>query len=192
VLGQWRWAAAVALAGLGLSACGATKTVTVGASATAANQSSTTTSSAASSASSTATAGTTSNAVLGQAQSSAGLTIQVNALKRTSSDIVELDFTVINNTSNSPDVSELFGGLAGRDVSAVTLVDEPNQKEYLTVQDSSGNCQCSGNLFDDTPGFGPHTHGSFYAEFPAPPATVTSVDVDFPTAPPIHNVPISG
>ncbi len=178
------------LVALALSSCGGgAKTVTViqGGAGTSRSTTSTSTTSP-----STSTASTASNAVLGQTQSTSGLTVQVNALRRTSSDIVELDFTVINNTANSPDVSELFGGLAGRDVSEVTLVDEPNQKEYLTVQDSGGNCQCSGNLFDTDPGFEPHTRGRYYAQFAAPPSTVTSIDVVFPTAPPIHGVPISG
>jgi hypothetical protein len=93
---------------LALSSCGGgAKTVTViqGSSGT-----SRSTTSASTTSPSTSTASTTSNAVLGQTQSTSGLTVQVNALKRTSSDIVELDFTVINNTANSPDVSELFGG----------------------------------------------------------------------------------
>jgi hypothetical protein len=130
--------------------------------------------------------------VLGETKSNLGATIQVNALKRTSSSIVELDFTMTNTTSDDIGASDALGANAGRDVGGITLVDETAQKRYLTIYDTNQVCLCTNNLFDDTPGFAAHTTGHFYASFPAPPSSVTKIDVVFPTAAPVHNVQISG
>jgi hypothetical protein len=130
--------------------------------------------------------------VIGTTHSSFGVTLEVNALKRTSQTIVEVDFTVI--ADSNPDSLDALEGLETNSAQlggAIKLVDEQGQKEYLSVEDSNGNCLCSSNVNTGAAGFAANTRGQFYVELTAPPATVTSVDVVFPIAPPIHNVPIS-
>lgn len=153
-----------------LAACGgSTKTVTVTSSSRTASASTrTSTSSAPSTPTTLSTGSATPSTVVARTQSNLGVTIEVNTLKRTSANIVELDFTLVAG-SNANGLGLADGGLGGRDVSGVTLVDEQAQKQYLTVQDSDGNCVCSNNLFADTPGYATNTTGHFYADITAPP-----------------------
>lgn len=72
-------------------------------------------------------------------------------------------------------------------VSGVTLVDRQNSNRHLVLRDSDEDCLCTrfadSHLVGDTV-----TRAS--AQFPAPPAGVTTMTVEVPTFPSIDNVPI--
>lgn len=191
-------AVAVVLAALGLSACGGgTRTVTVRTGSAPVSGAKSSTSAAATGATGGSTpaasgASTASGAVIGSTRSSFGVTLEVNALKRTSQNVVELDFTVI--ADSNPDSLDALEGLETSSAQlggAIKLVDEQGQKEYLSVEDSNGDCLCSTNVNTGAAGFAANTRGQFYVDLTAPPVTVTSVDVAFQIAPPVHDVPIS-
>lgn len=186
---------------LALAACGggvkdsgaksSAKTGTTGTvSASGTGSTATTTGSTSSSAPAAGTS-SASSAVIGTTRSGDGLTFEINALKRTSQNIVELDFTAISD-AHADSLSAILGmGLNNGDVGGIKLVDEQGQKEYLSVEDSKGSCLCSSGLNAGSRGFAANTRAQFYVVLTAPPPTVTRIDVVFPIAPPVHNVPIS-
>jgi hypothetical protein len=76
------------------------------------------------------------------------------------------------------------------DASGVVLVDPAAQQKYLPLTDTAGHCLCSGDM-DFKGGVDPGATGVFWVEFPAPPATTTSIQVFVPTFGPV-SIPITG
>lgn len=126
---------------------------------------------------------------------------------RRSGDTVTLDFVIevsegaggergtSDRFAGGPD---LFGplsdeGEAGpsdarrRAVSGVTLIDHDNANRHLVLRDSSGQCLCT--RFPDGLA-SENSRNRHSAQFPAPPADVTSMTVEIPTFPAIDGVPL--
>ncbi len=74
-----------------------------------------------------------------------------------------------------------------RSVSGVTLVDRDNANRHLVLRDSSGACLCS-SLPDG--GLEAESTYRLSAQFPAPPAGVSSMTVEIPSFPSVDGVPI--
>ncbi|WP_031506434.1 hypothetical protein [Streptomyces megasporus] len=89
----------------------------------------------------------------------------------------------IENTSNQ---AYLFDGWAtgdldfsgkGASVAGMTLVDKKGKKRYYILRDTDNNCLCT--MFPG--GLGAGKTADFFAQFPAPPASTTEVDLQVPT-----------
>lgn len=118
------------------------------------------------------------------------LRIDVLSLQR-NDDSVLLSFQ-INNLSDAD--YALFDHLAEEPndygtASGVSLVDLDNNKRYLTLIDSEGNCVCTNNN-GSIESVNAQTALTMQASFPAPPKDVTSVDVDLRGLGVIGDVPL--
>lgn len=120
------------------------------------------------------------------------VTLRIDVLKlRRSGNSVLLSFQ-INNLSD--DNFMLFDKLAedkddSNSVSGVSLVDLDNDKRYLTLVDSEGNCVCTeGN--GALPTVSAQGSLTLQASFPAPPKDITTVDVDLGGLGVIGDVPL--
>jgi outer membrane protein OmpA-like peptidoglycan-associated protein len=130
--------------------------------------------------SSTTSLGATESAVIGDSDR---YKITVYDLRR-HGPFLTLDFGIVCQAAGSNDCRSKvdFDGSNFADanvfntVAGVVLVDPVQQKEYQEVQDSKNECFCSG--VPSSMRVGPTTHLA-WANFPAPPASVTSLDVAF-------------
>ncbi|MDQ2724182.1 MAG: hypothetical protein M3Y36_01605 [Actinomycetota bacterium] len=117
--------------------------------------------------------------------------VAINDLRRTSTGVVTMLFTLGNDGTGTVDREFAFSDSDDyNSFNLVYLLDEAGQKKYLTLQDSKKACVCSRDLSDESPGVAPGTRGQYFVKFPAPPDTVTSIEVVFPGGPPT-TVPIS-
>ncbi|PJE96625.1 hypothetical protein CUT44_16395 [Streptomyces carminius] len=65
----------------------------------------------------------------------------------------------------------------GASVGGMTLVDKKGKKRYYILRDTDDNCLCT--MFPS--GLGGGKTADFFAQFPAPPAETTEVDLQVPT-----------
>ncbi len=65
----------------------------------------------------------------------------------------------------------------GASVAGMTLVDKKGKKRYYILRDTDNNCLCT--TFPT--GLGAGKTADFFAQFPAPPASTTEVDLQVPT-----------
>lgn len=72
-------------------------------------------------------------------------------------------------------------------VSGASLIDEAGRKRYLVLRDTDGECLCTTGLVNIRPG----ESRSVFAQFPAPPDSVTEVDFQLPAMPSVH-IKLSG
>ena len=115
----------------------------------------------------------------------AGILITITSAKRDQGGFVTVNGSV-RNTGDQPftqaanwrgDEEALVkngGSLAG-----ATLVDLQAKKRYYVLRDTEGRCLCTTGLDIIRPG----DTVPLFAQFPAPPATTTQVDLDVPTLP---------
>ncbi|MGK5631960.1 hypothetical protein [Streptomyces sp. URMC 123] len=82
-------------------------------------------------------------------------------------------FTAINWRSSETEMKSKSS------LSGASLVDKAGKKRYLVLRDTSGECLCSTGLA----GIKPNESRPVFAQFPAPPASVTEVDFTLPTMP---------
>jgi hypothetical protein len=74
--------------------------------------------------------------------------------------------------------------------SGTTLIDVAAKKRYLVAVDSSGNCLCTPDLYQNY-SVGPGQSLTLNATYAAPPTTTTKMDVDVPGIGDFADVPIS-
>lgn len=123
-----------------------------------------------------------------------GTEVTVHELRRTGKDSVRLTFTVSNHDAGDwtylTDFAEpafVVGGIVS-DVGGTYLVDQAANLKYLVLRDTEDQCVCSETIptaLDEGEQF------TAFAEFPAPPESVTSVTVVVPHFNPMQAVPIS-
>lgn len=130
--------------------------------------------------------------------------LRIVDLRRTGK-TVTLDFEIVTG-SEAPGASDFVSDLftapedtfqVGSDVSAldprrvqlsgVTLVDQQNRKRHLVLRDERTLCLCSSWPSAVAQ---PDTAHAFFAQFPAPPADVTTMSVHVPQFPGIDRVPL--
>jgi hypothetical protein len=75
---------------------------------------------------------------------------------------------------------------SGPSVAGAVLVDEAAKKRYYVLRDTEGKCLCTMGLIE----IQPKDTRPFFAQFPSPPASTTSVDFELPTMPPAK-IPLS-
>jgi len=102
----------------------------------------------------------------------------VDRLRRDGAGHVTLVFTVVNVGQVPVARDDLLSVLLPTyDASGVSLVDYAHRLRYYPLADADGHCLCSQT--DNTP-IPAHGAEQFYAQYPAPPAGVDTVDVNIP------------
>ncbi|SDN31239.1 hypothetical protein [Actinacidiphila guanduensis] len=132
-----------------------------------------------------ATPSATPTQVLAQMKGAQGITITINSAVRDSSGFVTVQGVLTNDSSDIYDANELRGNetalvASGASVAGAVLVDEAGKKRYYVLRDTDGRCLCTMGLED----IEPQASRPFFAQFPSPPPTTTSVEFELPTMPP--------
>ncbi|MGK5499296.1 hypothetical protein [Streptomyces sp. URMC 125] len=122
------------------------------------------------------------NEVLATINGADGVNVVVNSAVRDQAGFV----TVKGKVENTGDKTYVFRNWAagdldftgkGASVAGMTLVDKKGKKRYYILRDTDNNCLCT--MFPG--GLGAGETADFFAQFPAPPADTTEVDLQVPT-----------
>jgi hypothetical protein len=112
-----------------------------------------------------------------------GITVAIQELKR-SPNSVTLKLTFINRSTTPLSFYDAFGE---HDLRHIHLVDMAGKKKYFVVQDSHGDCLCSREIKDLSPG----AQVALWAKFPPVPDDVQKITVEIPHFPPLEDVIVS-
>ncbi|MEU8778756.1 hypothetical protein [Streptomyces sp. NPDC048606] len=119
--------------------------------------------------------------VLATVNGEGGMTLTVNRAARDAGGFLTVEGQ-LKNTGSTPYVNtapwrgnEL--NASGVSVAGVTLVDKAGKKRYYVLRDTDGRCLCTTGLAIIEAG----QSVPFFAQFPAPPATTTEVEMSLPT-----------
>ncbi|MFD4988567.1 hypothetical protein [Streptomyces sp. NPDC058374] len=114
-----------------------------------------------------------------------GITLTVDSAVRDGGGFLTVSGKVTNNKgalwlagewkSDERELSKSAGSMAG-----ATVVDTAGKKKYLILRDTSGRCLCT--MFEG--GIDPNESVDWFAQFPAPPAETSKVQLQVPTMPP--------
>ncbi|MBZ3903514.1 MULTISPECIES: hypothetical protein [Streptomyces] len=126
----------------------------------------------------------TTNSVLAEVKAD-GLTLKVTSAARDGGGFVTVEGTVTNGTGKPwvgaewrGDESELVKN--GGSIAGASLVDQTGRKKYLVLRDTEGRCLCT----RFTGGVRTGATTDWFAQFPAPPESTTSVDFQVGSMPP--------
>ncbi|MFC0846435.1 hypothetical protein ACFH04_22355 [Streptomyces noboritoensis] len=130
--------------------------------------------------------------VLATVRGGDGIEIVINSAKRDAGGFVTVEGVVANNSSQGFTAPGWQGSEQelrdnGASMAGASLVDKTGKKRYLILRDTDGRCLCTRFPTGLTAG----QKIPFYAQFPAPPASVTDVDFQLPTMP-TATIKISG
>lgn len=120
------------------------------------------------------------------------LRIDVLSLERASNDTVLLRFALTNTskTLNLPVGNAMGAGVLQDDVSGVSLVDLSQNLRYLVLVDADGACLCTET--ETGAELVPGQQRVYEAQFPAPPASTTTMDAQISPFGTVHDVPLGG
>ncbi|MER8157459.1 hypothetical protein [Streptomyces sp. NPDC094472] len=132
-----------------------------------------------------------SSKTIGEMKGPGGIVVTLHSAERDDGGFVTVNATVTNHSS------QLFTAFAWRSketdvkpnpsVSGASLIDEKGKKRYLVLRDTDGQCLCTTGLS----GIKPNESRPLFAQFPAPPKSVTEVDFQIPTMPSV-GITLSG
>ncbi|MCG0290952.1 hypothetical protein [Streptomyces sp. PSAA01] len=132
-----------------------------------------------------------SSKTIGEMKGPGGVVVTLHSAERDDGGFVTVNATVTNHGSR------LFNAIDWRSketevkslssVSGASLVDEKGKKRYLVLRDTDGQCLCTTGLS----GIKPNESRPLFAQFPAPPKSVTEVDFQIPTMPSV-GITLSG
>ncbi|MFI0814680.1 hypothetical protein ACH4TX_06870 [Streptomyces sp. NPDC021098] len=129
--------------------------------------------------------------VIGEMKGPKGIVVTIHSAKRDSGGFVTVSGTVSNRgseifnadwRSTEVELVKSRSSLAG-----ASLVDEVGKKRYLVLRDTDGQCLCTTQLYQVKP----NESRPVFAQFPAPPKSVTEVDFQLPTMPSV-SIKLSG
>ncbi|MFE1788487.1 hypothetical protein ACFW7J_08825 [Streptomyces sp. NPDC059525] len=119
--------------------------------------------------------------VLATVNGEAGMTLTINRMARDAGGFLTVEGQ-LKNTGTAPYVNtapwrgnELNS--SGVSVAGVTLVDKVGKKRYYVLRDTDGRCLCTTGLAIIEAG----QSVPFFAQFPAPPASTTELEMSLPT-----------
>ncbi|MEU7040184.1 hypothetical protein AB0A77_03880 [Streptomyces varsoviensis] len=128
---------------------------------------------------------------IGEIKGPDGIAVVINSATRDSGGFVTVNATLTNHGSKP------FTPLTWRSketemksqssVSGASLVDSAGKKRYLVLRDTDGECLCTTGLVN----IKPNESRPIFAQFPAPPQSVTQVDFQLPSMPTV-NIKITG
>ncbi|MEU1802091.1 hypothetical protein [Streptomyces sp. NPDC019937] len=130
--------------------------------------------------------------VIGEMKGPKNIVVSLHSAVRDSGGFVTVNGTVTNRGSmlfNPVDwrSTEVELAKSRSSVSGASLVDAKGKKRYLVLRDTDGQCLCTTGLS----GLKPNESRPFFAQFPAPPKSVTEVDFQLPTMPSV-SIKLSG
>ncbi|MFD3777006.1 hypothetical protein [Streptomyces sp. NPDC058612] len=119
--------------------------------------------------------------VLAKVNGEAGVVLSVHAVAREAGGFVTVSGQ-IENTGDKPFANTAaWRGTelktSGVSVAGVTLVDKVGKKRYYVLRDTDGRCLCTTGVVIIEAG----QSVPFFAQFPAPPATTSEIEFNFPT-----------
>jgi hypothetical protein len=115
-----------------------------------------------------------------------GVTVELTSIEPVSGNTLMLRFKYVNSSSDTADISHSVYDILQR----MYYVDMKNTRKYSAMRSATGLATILGT---DRPGpvsIKPGQSASFWVKFPAPPAGVERIDLYFPRALPMKNVPI--
>ncbi|SEF79931.1 hypothetical protein SAMN05216223_10264 [Actinacidiphila yanglinensis] len=123
--------------------------------------------------------------VLAQIRGEKDIEVTINSAVRDSGGFVTVEGEVTNNGTEQFDANDWVGNetalaASGASVAGAVLVDEAGKKRYYVLRDTEGKCLCTMKLLS----IQPKETRPFFAQFPSPPETTTSVEFELPTMPP--------
>ncbi|MGI8897954.1 MAG: hypothetical protein ACR2IB_06115 [Pyrinomonadaceae bacterium] len=121
-----------------------------------------------------------------------GIRVEVQELKRTSGDVVNLKFAMINDSDKDFSVGYEFidpdhSIKDHRSIGGVHLIDPVGKKKYFVARDTESTCLCSSSVSK----IASKSRMQLWAKFPAPPEDVQKITVVVPHFIPMDDVPIS-
>jgi hypothetical protein len=130
--------------------------------------------------------------VIGEMKGPKNIVVTLHSAERDSGGFVTVNGTVTNRGSllfNPVDwrSTEVELAKSRSSVSGASLVDQAGKKRYLVLRDTDGQCLCTTGLS----GIKQNESRPFFAQFPAPPKSVTEVDFQLPTMPSV-SIKLSG
>lgn len=122
----------------------------------------------------------------------AGVTVAIRELKRSTGGTVSLKFVMTNGSGKKLSFGYNYGDPDHHipdfsSVGGVQLIDPAGKKKYFVARDAEGKCVCSTDMKDVEPGASVNA----WAKFPAPPDDVRKISVVIPHFSPMDDVPIS-
>jgi hypothetical protein len=132
-----------------------------------------------------ATPTSTPTVVLAQLKGEDDMVITINSAVRDSAGFVTVQGVITNDGDETFDAVDWRGMEkalvpSGPSVAGAVLVDEAAKKRYYVLRDTEGQCLCTMGLV----GIEPKESRPFFAQFPSPHPTTTSVEFELPTMPP--------
>jgi len=129
--------------------------------------------------------------VLAQLKGEDGMVVTVTSAVRDSGGFVTVQGQIVNDGDSVFNAVAWRGGEvalvpSGPSVAGAVLVDEAAKKRYYVLRDTEGKCLCTMGLTE----IQPKETRPFFAQFPSPPASTTSVEFELPTMPPAK-IPLS-
>ncbi|ARZ68158.1 hypothetical protein SMD11_2509 [Streptomyces albireticuli] len=128
---------------------------------------------------------------IGEMKGPDGVVITLTAARRDDGGFVTVDGTLTNRGQKPFNaihwLSKETEMKSRSSLSGASLVDGSSKKRYLVLRDTDGECLCSTGLTN----IKPQESRPVFAQFPAPPESVTAVDFQLPTMPSVR-VRISG
>ncbi|WP_435172771.1 hypothetical protein [Actinacidiphila sp. bgisy145] len=123
--------------------------------------------------------------VLAQIKGEKGIEVTINSAVRDSGGFVTVEGEITNDGTAEFDANDWVGnetalGASGASVAGAVLVDEAGKKRYYVLRDTEGRCLCTMKLLS----IQPQETRPFFAQFPSPPESTTSVEFELPTMPP--------
>lgn len=122
---------------------------------------------------------------IGEIKGPNGIVVTLHSAVRDSGGFVTVSGTVTNRGDqifNAVDWRSKETEMRSRSsVSGASLVDQAGKKRYLVLRDTDGECLCTTGLS----GIKPNASRPLFAQFPTPPSSVTKVDFQIPTMPPV-------
>ncbi|WP_369688967.1 hypothetical protein [Streptomyces sp. Wb2n-11] len=123
--------------------------------------------------------------VLAEVKGGENVTLTVNSAVRDEGGFVTVEGKVQNGSGSRWSAPGWQGGereLAGNSgsMAGASLVDKAGKKKYLVLRDTDGRCLCT----QFSGGFRNGDEKTWYAQFPAPPASTTKVDFQIADMPP--------
>jgi hypothetical protein len=133
----------------------------------------------------TPSATSTPTTVLAQIKGEDGMSVAINSAVRDSDGFVTVQGMITNGGDSTFNAVEWRGPEtalvpSGPSVAGAVLVDEAGKKRYYVLRDTEGKCLCTMGLV----GIQPKETRPFFAQFPSPPESTTSVEFELPTMPP--------
>ena len=117
-----------------------------------------------------------------------GITVELQSVTRGEGDTIMLKWKYSNTGSKEADISKLASLSHDNLADHVYYIDPGNKKKYMVVKDAKGKAVASDQKYL-TLEAGSSRAG--WAKFPAPPASVSKIDVYLPGAPPFERVTIT-